>query len=113
MERETITQLPSDMNPTNHGRSGRDQNVWRQMIDVNGDGQGDLIDAHELEGYWVVYFNTPSSETSAPWDIRWRRIPIDVGRLAQVLRDHGYAIDGFWLPCRGGTREWKTRCTSA
>ena len=34
--------------------------MWRQSIDVNGDGRLDLIDAQESAGGWVVYLNTPS-----------------------------------------------------
>jgi RHS repeat-associated protein len=97
LEHETISQAPRDLNPTNHQRSGRDQDVWRQMIDWNGDGRVDIVDAHEVEGQWVVYLNTPGSQ--GPWDIRWRRIAVDVAKLVQVLRDqHQYTIDGFWLP---------------
>src|SRR5690606_8440437 len=43
-----------------YGYNFRSQDhVWRQTIDVNGDGRLDLIDATEEAGYWTVYLNTP------------------------------------------------------
>ena len=43
--------------------------VWRQAIDVNGDGRIDFIDAAEEPGHWVVYLNVPDlsqPSTTAP-----------------------------------------------
>ena len=53
--------------------------MWRQSIDVNGDGRLDLIDAQESAGGWVVYLNTPSID--APNRIAWVRRKISIARL--------------------------------
>lgn len=44
---------------TNFAANRNTINVWRQAIDVNGDGRLDIIDAAEKAGRWVVYLNTP------------------------------------------------------
>jgi RHS repeat-associated protein len=92
LQREWITNSPADLDVSIPARLGRDQNVWRQLIDVNGDGRVDLIDAREVPGQWVVYLNTPGPTA---WEIRWRRMPINVAILKQVLQDHNHAIDDF------------------
>src|SRR5690606_24866520 len=42
--------------------------VWRQAIDVNGDGRIDLIDASEKPKTWMIYLNTPAATASG---IQW------------------------------------------
>src|SRR5262249_58896076 len=44
--------------------------VWRQAIDVNGDGRIDIIDAAEEVNHWVVYLNTPDPGLSG---VKWVR----------------------------------------
>ena len=44
------------------GAYNEDQ-VWREAIDMNGDGRVDFIDASEEANSWVVYLNTPGPTT--------------------------------------------------
>ena len=68
--------------------------VYRQAIDVNGDGRVDLIDAHEEPRRWVVYLNRG-------WDtngVIWERRTIDITPLAEELASNGHVIGGDFLP---------------
>ena len=56
--------------------------VWRQPIDVNGDGRLDLIDAIEEAGSWVVYLNTPSPID--PSLVLWVRRTISIAPLLRT-----------------------------
>lgn len=71
--------------------------VWRQSIDVNGDGRLDLIDAKEEAGSWVVYLNTPGSP-SAPGLVTWARRTISIAPLVQRLRAAGHTVSADHLP---------------
>jgi RHS repeat-associated protein len=70
--------------------------VWRQALDVNGDGRIDVIDASEQAGHWVVYLNTP--DPAAPRTPRWARRLVSISALAQHLRSRGHTIDASFLP---------------
>ena len=70
--------------------------LWRQSIDVNGDGRLDLIDAQESAESWVVYLNTPSIDT--PNRIAWVRRKISIARLVQHLREAGHDVNSEFLP---------------
>jgi RHS repeat-associated protein len=65
--------------------------VWTQVIDVNGDGRVDIIDAAEKPNYWIIYLNTPGSGTSG---IEWVRRAYDVRGLNSALVQRGLNI-GF------------------
>jgi hypothetical protein len=68
------------------------QHVWRQAIDVNGDGRIDVIDATEQADVWTIYLNTPGNPVT--WVKRsWR-----VAGLRALLEDHGHDVEGDFLP---------------
>ena len=87
------TQSPS---PENVAPMGDREVTWRQVIDFNGDGRMDLVDAFETQGNWVVYFNTP--DQADPTIIRWKRWQFPIAPLLKALTDRGIAISGSWLP---------------
>jgi RHS repeat-associated protein len=68
-------------------------NVWREAIDVNGDGRIDVIDAREEPDRWVVYLNTPG-----PTGIKWVRRSFSVANLRTALLGFQHKIDGPYLP---------------
>src|SRR6185503_2060691 len=63
-------------------------NIWRQAIDVNGDGRLDIVDAAEKDYQWVVYLNTPSAA-----GIKWERRSFSVRRLGHELAKLGHRFD--------------------
>jgi hypothetical protein len=67
--------------------------VWRQAIDVNGDGRIDLIDAAEQSGHWVVYLNTP--DANDPTVVHWQRRSFPIATLSQQLASRGMVENGF------------------
>ena len=70
--------------------------VWRQSIDVNGDGRLDLIDAKEEAGSWVVYLNTPGP--TDPSLVVWVRRTISIAPLVRHLREAGHSVSANYLP---------------
>jgi RHS repeat-associated protein len=68
-------------------------NIWRQAIDVNGDGRVDIVDAGEVPGHWIVYLNTPGG----PQGIKWERRSWSVHNLRRELTRRGHRI-GVYLP---------------
>ena len=68
--------------------------VWRQAIDVNGDGRIDIIDAAEEADHWVIYLNTPGS----PSGIKWERRSFSVKSLRATLTSYGHKIEGDHVP---------------
>ena len=73
-----------------------DDMVWRQAIDVNGDGRLDVIDASEQAHTWVVYLNTP--QPTDPTKTTWVRRTFSIDSLAHHLSDAGIAVDPNFLP---------------
>ncbi|HEY4243140.1 MAG TPA: polymorphic toxin-type HINT domain-containing protein [Kofleriaceae bacterium] len=69
--------------------------VWRQVIDVNGDGRPDIVDASEAENEWVIYLNIPSSSNSG---VQWVRRSVPTEPIAKVLADRGHDVDAKSLP---------------
>jgi hypothetical protein len=69
---------------------------WRQLVDVNGDGRLDIIDAKEEAGSWVVYLNTPAP--NAPLEVLWQRRTISIAPMVKHLTDAGYKVNGSYLP---------------
>jgi hypothetical protein len=70
--------------------------VWRQAIDVNGDGRIDVIDAKVQPGHWVVYLNTPD-----PFDARftqWETRSYSTQQLATQLAARGFSVDPDSIP---------------
>ena len=63
--------------------------VWRQAIDLNGDGRIDIIDAAEQPMKWVVYLNTPGGNTSG---VKWKKTSFSVIRLAAELSSRGHTL---------------------
>jgi RHS repeat-associated protein len=68
--------------------------VWRQAIDVNGDGRIDIVDAAEEAGHWVVYLNTPGGASG----VKWERRSFSVEALQKYLQTLGHNINGNHLP---------------
>jgi hypothetical protein len=92
--------------------SQNQQDVWRQLIDMNGDGRLDIIDASELAGKWVAYLNTPGT---AAQPVIWQRLEIDVSGLRTLLTSapYGHVIATGQLPLarrRTGYDLMVTRC---
>ena len=77
--------LPGNRNTTN---------VWRQAIDMNGDGRIDIVDAAEEPDHWVVYLNTPDGSG----DIKWERRTLSVKSLREALDSSGHVLDGPYVP---------------
>ncbi len=69
-------------------------NVWRQAIDVNGDGRIDIIDAAEQNDRWVVYLNTPGG----PSGVKWVKRSFSVINLRAALTSSGHQIEGPHVP---------------
>lgn len=70
--------------------------VWRQAIDVNGDGRVDVIDAGAQAGHWVVYLNLPD-----PSDARlttWVTRSFSIQQLAAQLTARGFADNMSFVP---------------
>jgi len=62
--------------------------VWRQAIDVNGDGRLDIVDAAEQVGHWVVYLNVP--DLTRPSTARWIKRSYSTQALEGFLTARGY-----------------------
>jgi hypothetical protein len=69
--------------------------VWRQAVDVNGDGRIDIIDAAEEAGHWVVYLNTPDP---GPSGVRWVRRSLSIDKLYHHLQIRGHDLHDNYLP---------------
>jgi hypothetical protein len=70
--------------------------VWTQIIDVNGDGRLDIIDASEKPYHWIVYLNTPDP---GPSGIKWVRRAYNVTNLYNEFTSRGLVGNGQgWLP---------------
>jgi RHS repeat-associated protein len=69
--------------------------VWRQSIDVNGDGRIDIVDAAEEPRRWMIYLNTPDSGASG---IKWVKRAIDVGPVYDRLAGAGMAVESGYVP---------------
>ena len=67
---------------------------WRQMLDVNGDGRIDVIDAGEQPGQWTIYLNMPGG----PNGVTWVRRSVSVASLASELKSRGHTLDGGYVP---------------
>lgn len=97
LQRLTDSVLPSKSIETRTVQHPRYQTVfnveklWRQDIDVNGDGRIDVIDASEQAGHWVVYLNVPNP--SDPGRPQWARFSYSTQALSQQLQSRGFDID--------------------
>jgi RHS repeat-associated protein len=78
-----------------HYSSGNQEYVWRQMIDVNGDGRLDIIDAAESPGRWMIYLNTPASGGSG---VKWIKRAYNVQSLYDRFVDLGLTVYSGYLP---------------
>jgi len=71
--------------------------TWRQVIDVDGDGRVDIIDAAEQAGAWVTYLNTPDPVN--PRNTVWVRRVVSTSAIAQQLQSRGLlSTAAFFLP---------------
>src|SRR5262249_34384868 len=91
---ETLGGGGDAFNQHSAGRKGRTQDVWRQMIDFNGDGRLDLVVANEQEATWFVYLNTPATFGG----ITWSKQAINVQPMLDALRASGHEIPTNFLP---------------
>jgi hypothetical protein len=89
------TRTASEYRFTYAGDSPKVDHVWRQAIDVNGDGRVDIIDAAEEAGHWVVYLNTPGIGGSG---VKWERRSYSIKELRRHLELRGLEIFGDFLP---------------
>jgi RHS repeat-associated protein len=83
-------------------------NVWRQAIDVNGDGRMDIIDAGAEPERWIVYLNTPGGPTG----ITWKRRSLSVLNLARELLSRGHKLPGGFVPLSRRTTGISVNTTS-
>lgn len=71
-------------------------NDWRQLIDINGDGRVDMIDAAKRDDVWTVYLNTPGTGASG---VAWEERVIPVKQLRDRLAMYGHTFpDAHHLP---------------
>ena len=64
--------------------------VYRKVIDINGDGRLDIISAVETPGYWTIYLNTPSEGSSGVnWQVRY----VPTAQISQTLSALGHDVD--------------------
>ncbi len=68
--------------------------VWRQAIDVNGDGRVDIVDASEQDDRWVVYLNTPGPQGT----VNWQRRSYSVTALRATLKGFGHIVPNDHVP---------------
>src|SRR5262249_6983869 len=73
-----VTATSVDPDPDTGDDHGVTEHVWRQLIDMNGDGRLDVVDALEEPGHWVVYLNKPTGFIGR---MTWVRKSIDVSSL--------------------------------
>lgn len=71
-------------------------NSWREMIDINGDGRVDIIDASVRDDVWTVYLNTPGNGSSG---VAWEERVIPIKKLREKLAMYGHTFpDDHHLP---------------
>ncbi|RYZ42418.1 MAG: hypothetical protein EOO71_07965 [Myxococcaceae bacterium] len=89
--------------------NGKDR-VWRQALDVNGDGRIDFVDAGESPYKWVIYLNTPGT---GPTGILWQRRSVSISALYSHLVGLGHSLSNGYLPLssRFSGRDHKRRLT--
>ncbi|WP_147451091.1 RHS repeat-associated core domain-containing protein [Corallococcus llansteffanensis] len=69
--------------------------VWRQALDVNGDGRVDIVDAAETPWKWVVYLNTPGTGATG---VQWQRRAYAITPLYNRLVAAGHLLSNGYLP---------------
>lgn len=90
----TISGPTSDSKRTqkrySQGLSANKEDVWKQLIDINGDGRIDVIDASAHPGEWTVYLNTPGN---GPSGVAWQERVIPIGTVRDRLSMYGHVFD--------------------
>ncbi len=84
-----------------------EDSLWRQQIDLNGDGRLDIIDAAEEPGKWTIYLNTPGNP------VTWVKRSFSITALRDTLVQYGHVIEGDYLPLSRRTTGYdlaKARC---
>ncbi|MEZ4442853.1 MAG: RHS repeat-associated core domain-containing protein [Polyangiaceae bacterium] len=69
--------------------------TWRQVIDMNGDGRLDIVDASQKTDTWVVYLNTPGATAET---ILWKRQLIDAEPFRDYLEARGHLVLDDYVP---------------
>ena len=106
----TFTAGPFELRSLQRFRIGGDpvpnvEEVWRQSIDVNGDGRMDVIDAGESANRWIIYVNTPSDSASG---VTWVKRSWSTAALRQYLIDRGHAVNAGLRAARAPPhRSWR------
>lgn len=78
---------------------------WRQVVDMNGDGRLDIVDAEQHDGEWTVYLNTPGNP------VTWVEKRINTFHLKTMLENAGHEIDGDKVPLSRKTTGYDTEMT--
>jgi RHS repeat-associated protein len=96
----TFASGPFELRSLQRARIGGDpvpniEEVWRQSIDVNGDGRMDVIDAGESANSWTIYLNTPSATASG---VTWVKRTWSTVALRQYLVDRGHPVNQGYVP---------------
>ncbi len=91
---------PVELRSLQRARIGGDpvpniEEVWRQSIDVNGDGRMDVIDAGESANSWTIYLNTPSTSASG---VTWEKRSWPTDALRQRLVERGHTLNQGYVP---------------
>ena len=78
----------------NHLSQGDDpfdrEDIWKQAIDVNGDGRIDIVDADAHPNQWTVYLNMPSA---GPSGVMWVERGISTQKLIDYVTSKGHHLD--------------------
>jgi RHS repeat-associated protein len=64
--------------------------VWRKVIDVNGDGRLDIIDAQQEVDRWIIYVNMPGP--GGPTNVQWGWYPVHTDYLREWLELRGHKL---------------------
>jgi RHS repeat-associated protein len=64
--------------------------VWRKVIDVNGDGRLDIIDAQQEVDRWIIYLNMPGP--GGPTNVQWGWYPFHTDYLREWLELRGHYL---------------------
>src|SRR6185369_6868747 len=67
--------------------------TWTRVMDVNGDGRLDIVNAAQQAHAWVIYLNDGTADSTL-----WPQRVYSTDTLAQYLRDRGIVVDANYLP---------------
>jgi RHS repeat-associated protein len=85
LEARALTQ-----NRFSQGTGTNKEHVWKQAIDINGDGRVDIVDAGKNSGQWTVYLNTPGTGASG---VVWQERVIPIASIVRQLLMNGHVLE--------------------